>query len=645
VTELRHGEQIPSNYTGIIKYPNGSKYWVLNGKLHREDGPAIERADGSKYWYLNDKLHREGGPAVEHPNGTKEWWLNNKIYSDANWKVAVEKLKKKVANKPEPQVLELKDGKTVPSKYTGIVKWLDGSKFWYLNGWLHREDGPAVEDPDGTKQWWLNGKRHREDGPAIERADGLKSWWLNDKFHREDGPAIERADGSREWWLNGNNYSEAGWKIAMEKLKKEREEANKPELQVLELKSGEKPPVNYTGIVKWYGTKEWYLNGKLHREDGPAYEGVDGLKSWWLDGLRHREDGPAVERVDGTKAWWLKGKCYSKAEWKIAVEKLKKSEHRVLELMSGEPVKDNFTGIIKWFHGTKEWYLNGKLHREDGPAVEDADGSKEWWLNNQRHRVDGPAIEYAIGTKQWWLNGKRHREDGPAIEWANGSKHWYLNGEPHRVDGPAFERADGLKSWWLNGKSYSETEWNGIVNPVKPELKQKKEEEKPQMSRFKSDMRQAGIRIACRQSVSVVRDTLVSILSAGKTKSEAKRIRDGISSLFDTEVGRGMIGYLMGSMLPMVKEHFPEKYQSITEELANEFRIEGMSVVGGEAFKFVLPFLGMAKEGMVSAMSSLVADDSPPTRVDMPNAAPKVLDDADDMPSVENQKEELKRSK
>ena len=33
------------------------------------------------------------------------------------------------------------------------------------------------------------------------------------------------------------------------------------------------------------------------------------------------------------------------------------------------------------------------------------------------------------GTKQWFLNGELHREDGPAIEWANGAKEWYLNGE------------------------------------------------------------------------------------------------------------------------------------------------------------------------------------------------------------------------
>ena len=35
----------------------------------------------------------------------------------------------------------------------------------------------------------------------------------------------------------------------------------------------------------------------------------------------------------------------------------------------------------------------------------------------------------ANGTKEWYLNGKRHREDGPAYEGANGSKWWYLNGK------------------------------------------------------------------------------------------------------------------------------------------------------------------------------------------------------------------------
>jgi hypothetical protein len=72
--------------------------------------------------------------------------------------------------------------------------------------------------------------------------------------------------------------------------------------------------------------------------------------------------------------------------------------------------------------------LNGRLHREDGPAIEYADGTKEWYLNDRRHREDGPAIEYADGSKEWYLNDRRHREDGPAVEWADGEKEWYING-------------------------------------------------------------------------------------------------------------------------------------------------------------------------------------------------------------------------
>ncbi len=56
------------------------------------------------------------------------------------------------------------------------------------------------------------------------------------------------------------------------------------------------------------GTKEWWLNGLLHRTDGPAYEGVNGHKEWWIDGKQHRTDGPAVEGANGSKVWYFNGK-------------------------------------------------------------------------------------------------------------------------------------------------------------------------------------------------------------------------------------------------------------------------------------------------------------------------------------------------
>jgi hypothetical protein len=76
---------IPENYTGIVEHPNGIKIWYLNGKYHREDGPAIENNNGQKVWYSNDKLHRVDGPAIDYLDGHKEWWLNDKKHSQEEW--------------------------------------------------------------------------------------------------------------------------------------------------------------------------------------------------------------------------------------------------------------------------------------------------------------------------------------------------------------------------------------------------------------------------------------------------------------------------------------------------------------------------------------------------------------------------------
>ena len=45
----------------MIEYTNGTKWYNYNnGRLHREDGPAIELINGSKSWYLNGIKYSEG---------------------------------------------------------------------------------------------------------------------------------------------------------------------------------------------------------------------------------------------------------------------------------------------------------------------------------------------------------------------------------------------------------------------------------------------------------------------------------------------------------------------------------------------------------------------------------------------------------
>ena len=67
---------------------------------------------------------------------------------------------------------------------------------------------------------------------------------------------------------------------------------------------------------------------------------------------------------------------------------------------------------IKITNYSIEWYRNGLLHRDDGPALEYDNGIKEWYCDGLLYRDDGPAIEYADGAKEWWQNDQLQRREG-----------------------------------------------------------------------------------------------------------------------------------------------------------------------------------------------------------------------------------------
>jgi len=76
-------------------------------------------------------------------------------------------------------------------------------------------------------------------------------------------------------------------------------------------------------IKEYKDRKVYFFNGKLHREDGPAFETVDGHKEWYLNGCRHREDGSAIQWEDGSEGWYLAGYFYTEQEHKIEMRKRK----------------------------------------------------------------------------------------------------------------------------------------------------------------------------------------------------------------------------------------------------------------------------------------------------------------------------------
>jgi hypothetical protein len=54
------------------------------------------------------------------------------------------------------------------------------------------------------------------------------------------------------------------------------------------------------------------------------------------------------------------------------------------------------------------WYLNGKLHRTDGPAIEHSDGDKEWYLNG----IELTEEEFNERTNPCTINNKTVEIDG-----------------------------------------------------------------------------------------------------------------------------------------------------------------------------------------------------------------------------------------
>ena len=47
-----------------------------------------------KYFNDNGKLHRENGPAVEYKNGYKAWYINGTNYNEKKYELEIERIRK-----------------------------------------------------------------------------------------------------------------------------------------------------------------------------------------------------------------------------------------------------------------------------------------------------------------------------------------------------------------------------------------------------------------------------------------------------------------------------------------------------------------------------------------------------------------------
>lgn len=384
----------------------GTERWTLpNGDLHRKDGPAVMWKNGKQEWWYQGKRHRTGAPAVVEPDGGAEWWeFGQKLLSASSFLVNVladaltkneEQERVKMAEIDAEKSREALQQAAWEKKSTLEAlrdRELEGeeerdalSSIWGLSddnrnpvAGMVVETKVGGDDPKkptkhleslGTVWRLPDGTPHREDGPAMILNDGEIRWMIDGQLHREDGPAVE------------NKYS-----------------------------------------------KEWWVNGQHHREDGPAVEGRDGHQDWWVRGKRHRIDGPAYINPPYEPLWFFEGKKVTEEEHRALVAKLREEGPPNSE---PPPHATDMIPIRRIRSGGREvWSLpDGRLHREDGPAVVFPDGSSVWYQFNLHHREDGPAVQFHNGRCEWWVRGRLHRIVGPARIFPDGTKEWWIDGK------------------------------------------------------------------------------------------------------------------------------------------------------------------------------------------------------------------------
>lgn len=207
-----------------------------------------------------------------------------------------------------------------------------------------------------------------------------------------------------------------------------------------------------------------YMNdGKkyiLHSSINPActkitnhtIRGITKSKIWYYKGKVHRDNGPAYNVIFP----------YGKSKIFPSYISFKNVHNCIAYFKHGVLHRDKYPAVIfkddLEIYNTYYWIQNGLLHRDNGPAVIDRDG-KMWYRHGVLHREDGPAVEYP-GKILWYKNGLLHREDGPAVFEHTDQKFlfiWYRNGFRHNENGYAYkDTRSGVQKWYKNGQLHNQ---------------------------------------------------------------------------------------------------------------------------------------------------------------------------------------------
>lgn len=186
---------------------------------------------------------------------------------------------------------------------------------------------------------------------------------------------------------------------------------------------------------------------RVHRDGQPAIISEDALSFAYVeDGKYHRDDGIAIERHEpgGWKRYWYNnGK-----EHREGIDQPSYQDSWGTQMFKKNGVL-NGDNVVKFPDGCCQSYRNNVL-------------TQSCWFNqhNQLHRDGDLPARIVGGVIEYWQNGALHRDNGPAvIEKSSPYRVYIKNGKIHRDDGPAVTNRDGTSQYYLNNAAHTKEQW------------------------------------------------------------------------------------------------------------------------------------------------------------------------------------------
>ena len=309
---------------------------------------------------------------------------------------------------------------------------------------------PEMDIINGIKIWTSEGKLHNINKPSIIYPDGTSKYYFKGLLHNSHGPAVSYPNGEVEYWIDGMNITNMTKTLFNALIPRWRRSRSELDIEVTQAntisRTGEQP-ASIRGLSRGLAIKIFARNGYIHRDDNePSVISHDHGYEYYYQGLVHNDNGPAIVRTDGTQIWCNKG-IITKIQKKIEEIKCTYNQDNKLHSFNDQPA------YVQESIGLRIWYSHGLVHRY-----------VKHMQNNITYDVQLPAVELDNMYRMYYRNGLLHRDQGAAIEYDNadksilsasifgGDKTFYHRGCLHRSgDAPALELADETVVWFKNG--------------------------------------------------------------------------------------------------------------------------------------------------------------------------------------------------